>query len=115
MKHEEIGIKYLIEKLGYSKEDITVNIRKGIYDKNKGLPDLTTSDNKKWEVKVLQGLSRVSFTQFQLDFDDDVNILIFRKFNNEYEFLNCIKFGDIRNQKEMYGYISNTDKLKHYT
>lgn len=95
--HEEIGIKYLTEKLGYNREDIRGYNRSGMHDINKGIPDLLTlSDKKEWEVKTLRNLNIVTFTEFQYrKFDDDVNVLIFDN-GAKHEFVDCVKFGDIK-------------------
>lgn len=94
--HEEMGIKYLIETLGYKREDIKINYMSGAHDNdNKGKPDLTTiSDKKEWEVKKMDTLSIVQFTHNQFNrFNDDVNILIFGIHN---QFIDQLKFGDIK-------------------
>lgn len=144
LRHEEIGIKYLMEILGYKREDILEYFTSEI---GTCKPDLMTKDGKKWEVKTLDSsLSRIFFTRNQLKFRNDVNILIFAKkyttepvgdgeillhrngepiemiVNDEtrratgicYKFLSCIKFGDIVNQEEKYGYISDFDGNKYY-
>lgn len=94
--HEEIGIKYLTEKLGYKREDIKTNYISGAYDNDgKGKPDLTTiSDGKEWEVKKMNTLSIIQFTHNQFKrFNDDVNVLIFGVHD---QFIDNLIFGDIK-------------------
>lgn len=94
-KHELKGIKYLIDN-EYKSEDIKINIIKGAYDiEGNGIPDLITTDNKQWEIKVLQSiLSRIVFTSTQFKkFNDNVNILLFKR---NGDFLDIIKFWDIK-------------------
>lgn len=118
-KHEELGIKYLIEKLGYNRKSIIINVTSNTNGTSKrGFPDLTTWDKKEWEVKQLENMSTVTFTLDQyISFDDDVNVLIFKKWNylveGEDPFLACIKFGDIRNQTENFGYIEKRDGKRY--
>lgn len=101
VKHENIGIYYLTEMLGYKIEDIHRNYIQGIYDQNVGAPDLYTTDGKEWEIKKLESTSVVRFAQHQYKkFDNNVNVLIFKQISrHEYVFLGCIKFGDIRSRK----------------
>lgn len=90
-KHELKGIKYLIDN-EYKSEDIKINIIKGAYDiEGNGISDLITTDNKQWEIKVLQSiLSRIVFTSTQFKkFNDNVNILLFKR---NGDFLDIIKF-----------------------
>lgn len=113
-KHEELGIKYLIEKLGYKREDIEINVTSDTNGLTKrGSPDLITlSDGKEWEVKQLENMSTTTFTSDQYQrFDKNVNVLIFKNpkhvLEEEDKFIMCIKFEDILNQTENFGYTSN--------
>jgi len=92
IRHEDIGVEYLL-KNGYKIEDIKIN--NSIYELV-GIPDITTIDDKDWEVKVIIG-NNIKFTYRQfLYFTDDTNILIFKKKNIEYECVEHIKWKQLK-------------------
>lgn len=98
IKHEDIGMEYLLS-LGYKREDIKIN--NGLHDLV-GVPDITTSDNNEWEIKILGiSLASIGFTYHQLLwFKDSTNILIYRKSMREYIFCCCIKWKDLKVSNE---------------
>lgn len=92
-EHEKTAFPYL-QNIGYNISDIKIN-------NGNGKPDITTSDHKEWEVKVLLN-NTIVFTQRQIDdFDDSVEILIYEKTEN-VNISERIRFADLIYYSDIY-------------